>query len=438
MCGIAGFISKKSGEEDELRIRVRRMSDRLVHRGPDDAGAWVDPKSGVALGFRRLSIVDLSEAGHQPMISACGRYVMVFNGEVYNAPELRPELENLGHRFRGHSDSEVMLASFVQWGIRAAIERFVGMFAFALWDREERALHLVRDRLGIKPLYYGKIRGTLLFGSELKALLAHPDFEAVIDRGALALQMRYGYIPQPFSIYKDIAKVPPGTIVTVRTGADGACSLELQTYWSARQIVESGDANQFNGSEQDAIDQLDQLLRESVRLRMNADVPLGAFLSGGIDSSLVVALMQAQSKRPVKTFTIGFLEAGHNEAIHARKVAAHLGTNHTELYIGPDEALAVIPKLPSLFDEPFADSSQIPTYLVSALARTQVTVSLSGDGGDELFGGYNEYLVARKLWKAVGWTPQRGRSLLSRSVTAVRLPRSRAVTAETRLGALRI
>jgi asparagine synthase (glutamine-hydrolysing) len=342
---------------------------------------------------------------------------MVFNGEVYNFGELRKELESRGHGFRGHSDTEVMLEAVSEWGLEAAVKKFVGMFAFALWDRRERLLHLVRDRLGIKPLYWGWQGKTFLFGSELKALRVHPDFDPEINRSALALYLRYGYIPQPYSIYQGICKLPPGHIFSLRAGAP--TSLELSgtaPYWSAKEVYENGAANPFRGSGPEAIEELDRLLRESVRLRMIADVPLGAFLSGGIDSSTVVALMQAQSNRPVKTFTIGFHEQEFNEAAHAKAVAAHLGTQHTELYVTPKEAMDVIPKLPTLYDEPFADSSQIPTYLVSALTRRHVTVSLSGDGGDELFGGYTRYGYARKFWGIVRRLPYSSRNAFARLI----------------------
>ncbi|PYU93128.1 MAG: asparagine synthase (glutamine-hydrolyzing) [Acidobacteria bacterium] len=401
MCGITGLLTPSASGED-LETAVRRMASALVHRGPDDEGAWVDPEVGIALGFRRLAILDLSTAGHQPMVSACGRHVIVFNGEVYNFAELRHELEPKGHCFRGHSDTEVMLAAIGQWGLQEAVKKFVGMFAFALWDRQERILHLVVDRVGIKPLYYGWARRSFLFGSELKALRAHPGFAAEINRGALSLQMRYSYIPQPHSIYRGTYKLRPGTMLSVK--ADSVpCSGPGSpvSYWSAREAAERGAAHPFRASEQEAADRLEELLREAVRLRLVSDVPLGAFLSGGIDSSTVVALMQALSSRPVKTFTVGFHETNYNEAVHAQAVAAHLGTDHTELYVTPEEARAVIPKLPAIYDEPFSDSSQIPTYLISQLARQQVTVSLSGDGGDELFAGYNRYFLGKKLWRWV-------------------------------------
>ena len=417
MCGITGFWQRPDGDEIALRALARTMAERLAHRGPDDAGEWADERCGLGLGFRRLAIVDLSPTGRQPMQSASGRYVIAFNGEVYNFGALRAELERLGHRFRGTSDTEVMLAAVEAWGLVRAVARFVGMFAIALWDREERTLHLVRDRLGIKPLYYGWPNGTFLFGSELKALAAHPAFRGEIDRDALALYMRHGYVPAPYAIYRGIRKLPPGTILTLRAQADEA--VMPVPFWSAREVVEAGHADPFTGSESEAVAALDALLREAVALRMVADVPLGAFLSGGIDSSTVVALMQAQSDRPVKTFTIGFDETGYDEAAHAAAVARHLGTDHTALVVTPAEARTVIPRLPTMFDEPFADSSQIPTFLVSELARRHVTVSLSGDGGDELFGGYNRYFWGRTIWQRVGRLPPRARAFGTRALTAV-------------------
>jgi asparagine synthase (glutamine-hydrolysing) len=386
------------------------MMESIRHRGPDDSGDWVDAQSGIALGFRRLAILDLSTAGHQPMLSANERYVIVFNGEVYNFNQLRNELAGLGHTFRGHSDTEIMLASICQWGIKGAVQRFNGMFAFALWDRQEHQLTLVRDRLGIKPLYYGWTDKIFLFGSELKALKAHPAFRPEIDRDALALYLRYNYIPAPYTIYTGIHKLLPGTILTLTGNKPAEMPIPVP-YWSARQVAESGVAHPFEGSDQDAVAELDALLRESVRDRMVADVPLGAFLSGGIDSSTIVALMQVQSSRPVQTFTIGFHESGYNEAEYAKEIARHLGTNHTELYVTPRDAQAVIPRLPTLFDEPFADSSQIPTFLIAELTRRHVTVGMSGDGGDELFGGYNRYIWAHRIQKSTGWMPATFRTL---------------------------
>jgi asparagine synthase (glutamine-hydrolysing) len=405
MCGITGFLDiSKNNNQAFLQSTIGTMMETIHHRGPDDSGEWVDVESGIALGFRRLAILDLSPTGHQPMFSDDGRYVIVFNGEIYNFIQLRNTLSNMGHAFRGHSDTEIMLASISQWGIREAVQRFNGMFAFALWDRREHQLTLVRDRLGIKPLYYGWAGATFLFGSELKAVRAHPAFHAEIDRGALALYLRHNYVPTPYTIYKGFHKLLPGTILTLAGNQPGE-SPEPEPYWSARRMAESGIAHPFEGSDLDAADELDARLRESVRERMIADVPLGAFLSGGIDSSAIVALMQDQSSGPIKTFTIGFRESGYDEAEDARAVARHLGTDHTELYISPQEAQAVIPRLPSLFDEPFSDSSQIPTFLVSELARRHVKVSLSGDGGDELFGGYNRYFWGSRIWRTTHWMP---------------------------------
>ena len=411
MCGLTGFFDTAvSLDCDTQRTIVLRMASRLLHRGPDDSGEWTDEKTGIALGFRRLAIVDLSPAGHQPMVSASGRFVMAFNGEVYNFGAVRSELEaaGLAPEFRGGSDTEVMLAAFEAWGLEESVRRFVGMFAFALWDRAERRLHLVRDRVGVKPLYYGWAGKTLLFGSELKALRAHPDFGGEIDRDALALMLRYDYIPAPYSIYRGYCKLPAGTILTL--DADRGSHAAPVAYWSAKAVAEAGVRAPFRGSDAEAVEHLDELLRNSIGLRMIADVPLGVFLSGGVDSSVVVALMQAQSSRPVQSFTIGFREESYNEAHHARAVAQHLGTDHTELIVSPEEAIAVIPRLPTLFDEPFADPSQIPTFLVSQLARKSVTVSLSGDGGDELFGGYNRYFWGRSLWKRMSRIPRAARS----------------------------
>jgi len=414
MCGIAGFWRAGSDYRD-LGPIVRAMTDVISYRGPDDQGHWIDPNVGLALGHRRLSIIDLSPEGHQPMVSASGRFVMVFNGEVYNYEEIRREL---GDRvWRGHSDTEVMLEAIETWGLEAAVRRFVGMFAFALWDRQERTLSLVRDRLGIKPLYYGWTRDALVFGSELKPFRCYPEFEGEIDRGALCLFIRHNYIPAPYTIYRGVYKLPPGTILTLRHAIPDTRPSPAP-YWSLRQVADEGVAHPFTGSEGEAEAELERRLNEAVRLRMVADVPLGAFLSGGIDSSLVVALMQAQSSRPVRTFTIGFHEEGFNEAEHARKVARHLGTDHTELYLTPQEAMAVIPELPAMYDEPFSDGSQIPTFLVSRLARESVTVSLSGDGGDELFGGYLRYFVGPGTWNRVRWLTRPGRRSLAGALRA--------------------
>ncbi|MEP0772486.1 asparagine synthase (glutamine-hydrolyzing), partial [Trichocoleus sp. ST-U1] len=415
MCGITGFwdISRQKSAL-EMQAIAQKMSDALLHRGPDDGGAWVDAAAGIALGHRRLAIVDLSPQGHQPMVSVNGRYIIVFNGEIYNFLDLRRELERLGHRFRGGSDTEVMLAAFSEWSLQQAIQQFNGMFAFALWDCQERVLHLCRDRLGEKPLYYGWMGKTLLFGSELKALKAYPHFQSEINRDALALFLRHNYIPTPYSIYQGIYKLPPATVLTWNGGETRSSAVP---YWSAKQVAESGVTNSFTGSEAEAAEKLEALLQEAVKLRMVADVPLGAFLSGGIDSSTIVAMMQRVSSQPVKTFTIGFYENSYNEAAYAKAVAQHLGTDHTELYVTPEQALAVIPKLPSLYDEPFSDSSQIPTFLVSQLARQQVSVALSGDGGDELFGGYNRYFLVSKIWQQIGWIPPTMRQVAADALT---------------------
>lgn len=417
MCGITGFwdISRQISN-DKLSVVVEQMSNSLIYRGPDDKGSWIDTAAGIALGHRRLAIVDLSPQGHQPMISGDERYAIVFNGEIYNFLELRRQLESLGHRFRGHSDTEVMLASFCQWGVLEATKRFNGMFAFALWDRQQRVLHLGRDRLGEKPLYYGWVGRTFLFGSELKALKCHPDFQPEINRDAVALFLRYSYIPQPYSIYKGIYKLPPASLLCV----DGNMVHSQPTpYWSVKEAAESGVSHPFNGSETEAVNQLESLLKDAVAMRMIADVPLGAFLSGGIDSSTIVALMQAQSSQKVKTFSIGFYEEEYNEAQHAKAVAQHLGCDHTELYVTPEETQAVIPKLPDLYDEPFSDPSQIPTYLVSQLARNHVTVSLSGDAGDELFGGYSRYLWSKSIWQKIGPIPGNIRHTLANGLTGI-------------------
>ena len=337
------------------------------------------------------------------MMSSSGRYVIVFNGEIYNHLKLREELR--GHGWRGHSDTETLLAAFENWGIEATLKKTVGMFAIALWDREARELTLARDRLGEKPLYYGWQGGTLLFGSELKALRAHPAFEGKIDRDILTLFLRHNYVPAPYCIYQGIHKLLPGTYFQIGIGSKRVGAEGVKTYWSARDVAERGQQNRFIGSDEEAREALESVLQQSVAGQMLADVPLGAFLSGGVDSSTVVALMQRYATHPVKTFTIGFDEENYNEAEHAQAVARHLGTEHTELYVKSQEAQAVIPLLPALYDEPFADSSQIPTYLVSQLARNHVTVSLSGDGGDELFGGYNRYFWAQNIWRKLGWMP---------------------------------
>ncbi|MDQ6949585.1 MAG: asparagine synthase (glutamine-hydrolyzing), partial [Actinomycetota bacterium] len=374
-----------------MKIIVSSMASAVRHRGPDDAGTWVDSRVGVAFGHRRLAIVDLSEEGHQPMVSKTGRYILAFNGEIYNFRSVRDELDTLGERFRGRSDTEVLLQAIERWGLEGSLPRMNGMFSLALWDVRQRTLYLARDRMGEKPLYYGWCGSAFLFGSELKSVRAYPGFNAEIDRGAAALFLRHNCIPSPHSIYSGICKLAPGTIATLAPEHRPGHGPALSSYWRLSDIVENGANDPLGGSPSDIADHLESALLDAVGLQMRADVPLGAFLSGGIDSSLIVALMQAQSGRPVKTFTAGFGEAAYDEAEPAAKVAAHLGTEHVELRITADDALAVIPHLPMLYDEPFADSSQIPTFLISKMTRDHVTVSLSGDGGDELFGGYNRY-----------------------------------------------
>jgi asparagine synthase (glutamine-hydrolysing) len=437
MCGLSGFIDTTRASPGDLRSIVLHMAEALIHRGPDDAGAWVDEQHGVAFSHRRLSILDLSPAGHQPMLASSGRFLLAFNGEIYNHRDIRDELEKGaslpgsdslppslrergGIQWRGHSDTESMLMAFETWGIETALSRFVGMFAFALWDRQEHRLFLCRDRLGEKPLYYGWSGGVFLFGSELKALRAHPAWRGEVDRRALSLLMRHNYIPAPYSIYAGIRKVVPGTLL--RLDADGlrpGVEPVANTYWSAAQVVERGLASPFAGSDAAAAAELDRLLRQAVAGQMVADVPLGAFLSGGVDSSTIVALMQAMSSRPIKTFSLGFKEQGYDEAIYAKAVAHHLGTEHTELYVTPEQAQAIIPRLPAMYDEPFADSSQIPTFLIAQLARQHVTVSLSGDGGDELFGGYNRYFLARDIWNKLRLMPMPLRKTMSGLLMAV-------------------
>jgi asparagine synthase (glutamine-hydrolysing) len=403
------------------------MGDAIAHRGPDDRGIWMETESGAGLVHQRLSIVDLSPAGHQPMVSASSRYVIAFNGEIYNHLELRGELEQIHPsakkglcEWRGHSDTESLLAGIEAWGLEATLKKSIGMFAIALWDKQKQTLTLARDRIGEKPLYYGwqgtGDEQTFLFGSELKTLKAHPAFNADIDRGSLCLLLRHNYIPAPYSIYQGIAKLEPGCLLSVSLAQPEP---KIWKYWDAVEVARAGVAEAFSGTPEQAVDALEILAKDAVRLQMMADVPLGAFLSGGIDSSTVVALMQAQSSRPVKTFTIGFNEAGYNEAVHAKAVAAHLGTEHTELYVTPQQAMEVIPKLPSLYCEPFADSSQIPTFLVSQLAKHHVTVSLSGDAGDELFCGYNRYQMTNTLWQKLSFVPAPLRALAAKGITAL-------------------
>jgi len=416
MCGIAGFLDprRRSGD-NELKALAASMAGALRHRGPDAQGVWVDAGAGVALGHTRLSIIDLSPAGAQPMVSANGRFALAYNGEVYNAGALRAELEQAGHTFRGHSDTEVMVEGFAAWGVRATVERLIGMFAFAAFDRETRLLTLGRDRLGIKPLYWGHVGGRVAYASELKAFAALPDFAPEIDRDALAAYLCTAYVPAPASIYRGIAKLEPGMLLDV--DADGETRGER--YWSLLDVATRGQEAQLQASETEACDQLDALLTDAVTRRMVADVPLGVFLSGGIDSSTVTALMQKSSATPVKSFSIGFHDAAYNEAEQAKAVASHLGTNHIELYVTAREAQAVVPKLPEIYDEPFADVSQIPTFLVSEMTRKHVTVALSGDGGDELFAGYNRYGQGLRVARALRLLPRPVALCVSQMIGAV-------------------
>lgn len=416
MCGIVGFWDGTNFSKAEAVITA--MTDRIAHRGPDSDGFWLDAETGIALGHRRLAIIDLSPAGQQPMVSRDGRYVLSYNGEIYNHLDLRTELAASGwSEWRGHSDTETLLAAFSQWGFVATLERLNGMFAIALWDQADRKLYLARDRMGEKPLYFGRQGGAFVFGSELKALTAHPAWQGRINRDALTLFLRHNYVPGSHSIYDGVAKLLPAHYLVIENG--GQTVGNPTVYWDIAAKARAGQASPFAGSPSEAIDALEALLKDAVKIRMAADVPLGAFLSGGVDSSAVVALMQSQSPRPVKTYSIGFSEDAFNEAEHAKRVADHLGTDHSELYVTPADALAVIPQLPQIWDEPFADSSQIPTYLVSKLARSGVTVSLSGDGGDELFCGYTRYMQAEALWRRLGSVPRPVRSGLGALVRAV-------------------
>jgi asparagine synthase (glutamine-hydrolysing) len=399
MCGLTGvFDPNQQLGADSLRNMVGQMTSAIVHRGPDDVGLWVDSQAKLAFGHRRLSIIDLSEAGQQPMVSANGRWVIAYNGEMYNSSAIRELLGEM--KYRGHSDTEVLVEAFAQWGVEATISRINAMFAFAAWDIQENELWLARDRFGEKPLYYGWHGNVLLFGSELKALAAVEGFSPDIDRQALGMLVRRISIPAPSTIYRGIKKLTPGSVLRIRGGQDRP---EPVRYWNPATVASGTEVNPPRGEE--VVDELEELLTSVVKSRMESDVPLGAFLSGGVDSSTVVALMQKSSSQQVKTFTIGFSEAGYDESPHAKAVAQHLQTNHTELKLTASDALAVIPKLPRIYDEPFADSSQIPTYLVSALAREHVTVALSGDGGDELFGGYDRYRVFDRLQKYRGKVP---------------------------------
>ena len=408
MCGFAGVFARDGASpvRDDFNPVLQKMGMTLVHRGPDDAGTWFDQPAGIGLAHRRLAVIDLSPRGRQPMQSCCGRYVIAYNGEIYNFLQIRKDLEKEGRSFHGMGDTETLVEAISAWGLKTTLDQCIGMFAFALWDKKERVLFLVRDRVGQKPLYFGWAGKDFVFGSELGAIAAYPHFSGEIDRDALALFLRYSYVPAPYSIYKDVYKLMPGTVLAISRQ-----DLEKRTpvkdlhekgdvYWSAGAVMESGIRQPFEGSEEEAEQMLSDLLTDAVACRMVSDVPLGALLSGGIDSSTVVSIMQACSSRPIKTFTIGFPHQSFDEAAHARAVAEHLGTDHIELYLEDHDILGVIPDMGTVYDEPFADSSQVPTYLISKLARTRVTVALTGDGGDELFCGYRRYFRGAKIWRA--------------------------------------
>lgn len=401
MCGIAGLFDLRSApRETAPAAAAHGMADSMRHRGPDGHGAWGDTAAGIGLAHRRLAIVDLTPTGAQPMHSADGRFVITYNGEVYNFQDLRAELAGHGHMFRGSSDTEVMLAAFTQWGVIEAVKRFVGMFAFAVFDRHQRTLHLVRDRVGVKPLYWTIQNGTLLFGSELRALMAHPSFRRDVDPDAFAAVTAYSYVPSPATVFRNVHKLQPGAILSIKAGGEP----RIERYWEIEKVAATRGSAKLDVGE--AVEALDALLRDSIRRRMIADVPVGAFLSGGIDSSSVVALMQAVSNAPVRSFTIGFSDATYDESAIARQVADHLRTDHTEIRLEASDALDLVPSIPDWFDEPFADSSQLPTFLVAQVTRKHVTVALSGDGGDELFAGYPKYAWLDQVWRAAGRLPR--------------------------------
>lgn len=424
MCGLAGFYTTENTPNETRLENLKRMSQAIVTRGPDGEGFWIDSESGISLSHRRLSIIDLSPQGHQPMLSHSGRYMISFNGEVYNYQSLKAEIISvLKHNnisWRGNSDTEVMLAAFDIWGIEDAVKKFNGMFAFAVWDIKDKKLYLARDRMGEKPLYYGWSGNSFLFASELKALKAHQAFNKALNMEAIGAFLKYNYIPEPMSIYEGIFKLKPGSIICLEAKHFQERTLPSpQAYWSLYDVALKGTHHPLSCSNEEAFDQLDYLLHQAVKRQMVADVPVGAFLSGGIDSSIIVSLMQQQSSTPIKTFTIGFEQADINEAGYAKTIASYLKTDHTEMYVSDKQAMDVIPLLPHLYDEPFADSSQIPTYLVSKLARQQVTVSLSGDAGDELFGGYNRHVMANQLESVTSSIPQWARSLLGTALHGV-------------------
>ncbi len=418
MCGVAGFlIDSQVSSSMNYDAVIKKMTDSIKHRGPDDSGSWNSFSDGVFLGHRRLSILDLSEAGHQPMESSNGRYVIAFNGEIYNHLQIRSEIEknNNNISWRGHSDTETILRAFETFGVENSIKKFIGMFAFSLWDKKNKILTLARDRLGEKPFYYGWQNTTkgrvFLFGSELKALKSFPNIDLKVDRGSLSLFLKHAYIPNPYSIYEDIFSLEPGQILQVSLSKQEP---KIFTYWDASEIIKKGSTEDYKGTPNEAVKDLKNLLRHVVKSQMISDVPLGAFLSGGVDSSTIVSIMQEQSDIPVKTFTIGFNEKGFDEAKYAKSIADHLGTDHTELYINANDAMKVIPDMHSIYCEPFADPTQIPNFIVSRLAKNDVTVALSGDGGDELFGGYSRYNHIDGIWKKINYFPLSTRNLISK------------------------
>ena len=413
MCGITGFIDlKRASSPEQLRDDVRLMADALTHRGPDVEGQWVDPEDGLALGFRRLAIIDLTPTGHQPMISANGRFVVVYNGEAYNSADLRTELEASGHKFRGTSDTEIFLEGCVAWGVEATVRRLIGMFAFALWDCYEKQLWLGRDRIGIKPLYYGQCDNLFLFGSELKALRAKDGWQPEIDRNTLTAYFRFNYVPTPHTIYRNIYKLEPGTLLSLRLGEKP----KLERYWNLSSLVSQ---DRLLTNEEEALEECEALLRDTVKRHLVADVPIGVLLSGGVDSSAVAALMQSESGHSVKSFTVGFENTEFDEARHAKVVAQHIGTEHHELYLSDARALEIVPNLSELYDEPFADSSALPTWLVAKMAREHVTVALSGDGGDEVFFGYNRYHAAATIWSNARHIPTSIRRIAAAAIASI-------------------
>lgn len=421
MCGLSGFFGFDQYSREQVQFLGAKMAGALYHRGPDANGCWIDADAEICLSHQRLAIIDISEAGAQPMASRTGRFVTVFNGEIYNHKDLRIELMSADKDcadWQGTSDTETFLAALEQWGFDVAIKRLVGMFSLAVWDRATQKLYLARDRMGEKPIYYGWQNGVFLFASELKALKCHPAFEGQINRQAVSLQMQYSYIPDPYSIYTNIYKLNPGHYIALNaTELAGAHEpISSKSYWSYNDALQKGISEPFSGSDEQAVEELENLLKASVERQMEADVPIGAFLSGGIDSTCVTAIMQSLAKSPVKTFTIGFDDPQFNEAEYAREISKHLGTDHTELYVSPREVLDVIPKLPHIYDEPFSDASQIPTFLVSQMTRQNVTVALSGDGGDELFFGYERYRRCSNYWNNMGFIPYSLRSFIGRKI----------------------